>query len=57
MRDMKSSNGGTLSSIGWTQIVQLPVFRQVRKISQPYTKKNYGNPKMCSPCYAKSKNK
>ena len=40
MPDMKSSNGWTLMLLhsfnGWPQIVQLPVFKQIRLIRQPY---------------------
>ena len=40
--DMKSSKGWTLTGLhsfnGWTQIVQVPVFRQIRQINQPCQK-------------------
>ena len=46
----KSSNGWTLmvlySFSGWTQIVQVPVFKQIKQISQIY-QNSFGKPKLC----------
>ena len=47
--DMKSSNGWMVmflcNSNSWTQIVQVPVFRQISLICQ----KNFGKPKLIAP--------
>ena len=46
MCDMKSSNSWThVSFNGWTQIVQVTVFRQIKLIGQ-ISQKNFGKPKL-----------